>query len=149
MTRQYFSQELGLVYYRAMSKTVQYRRNVLKNYRSSVQDKILSNHAFVREVTQWKYKLQQQLMPQQNMSERQFVSMIVLKASIQWWPAQQLLELIQSLPRTHLNAVSLPSQKANFSLSLILSCIFFMHNWISCSISSTVREDSPIHQTIL
>ena len=52
MTRQYFSQELGLVYYRAMSKIVQYRRNVLKNYGSSVQDKILPNHLFVREATQ-------------------------------------------------------------------------------------------------
>jgi hypothetical protein len=52
--------------------------------------------------------------------------------------------LIYSLPLTHLNAASLPSQKDNFSESLMLSCIFFMHNWISFSTSSSVREVSVI-----
>ena len=43
MIRQYLSQELGIAYYRTMSKIVQYRRNASKNSISSIQAKILPN----------------------------------------------------------------------------------------------------------
>ncbi len=43
MIRQYLSQELGIAYYRTMSKFVQYKRNVLKNNMSSIQAKVLLN----------------------------------------------------------------------------------------------------------
>ena len=43
MIRQYLSQELGIAYYRTMSKFVQYRRNVTKNNISSIQAKVLPN----------------------------------------------------------------------------------------------------------
>ncbi len=52
MIRQYLSQELGLAYYRTMSKFVQYRRNVLKNNISSIQAKILQNQVFATGVMQ-------------------------------------------------------------------------------------------------
>jgi len=50
MTRQYLNQELGIAYYRTMSKIAQYRRNVLKNRMSSVQAKVLTNEVFAQEV---------------------------------------------------------------------------------------------------
>ena len=43
MIGQFLSQELGIAYYRTMSKFVQYRRNVLKNNMSSIQAKVLQN----------------------------------------------------------------------------------------------------------
>jgi len=43
MIRQYLSQELGIAYYRTMSKFAQYRRNVSKNNISSIQAKVLPN----------------------------------------------------------------------------------------------------------
>ncbi len=43
MIRQYLSQELGIAYYRTMSKIVQYRRNVSKNNISSIQANVLPN----------------------------------------------------------------------------------------------------------
>jgi len=49
MIRQYLSQELGIAYYRTMSKFVQYRRNRLKNNMSSIQAKVLSNEVFAQE----------------------------------------------------------------------------------------------------
>jgi len=51
MIRQYLSQELGIAYYRTMSKFAQYRRNVLKNNISSIQAKVLPNEV-VQEVIQ-------------------------------------------------------------------------------------------------
>ncbi len=51
MIRQYLSQELGIAYYRAMSKFVQYRRNISKNNMSSIQTKVLPNEV-VQELTQ-------------------------------------------------------------------------------------------------
>ncbi len=50
MIRQYLSQELGIAYYRTMSKFVQYRRNVSKN-KSSIQANVLPNKV-VQEVLQ-------------------------------------------------------------------------------------------------
>ena len=52
MIGQYLSQELGIAYYRTMSKFVQYRRNVLKNNTSSLRAKILENHVFAQGVMQ-------------------------------------------------------------------------------------------------
>ncbi len=52
MTRQYLSQELGIAYFRTMSKIVQFRRNLLKNSISSVQAKILPAHVFAQEAIQ-------------------------------------------------------------------------------------------------
>jgi len=52
MIGQYLSQELGIAYYRTMSKFVQYRRNVLKNNISSRRAKILQNHVFAQGVMQ-------------------------------------------------------------------------------------------------
>jgi len=52
MIRQYLSQELGIAYYRTMSKFAQYRRNVLKNNMSSIQAKVLPNEVFAQEVIQ-------------------------------------------------------------------------------------------------
>ena len=43
MIRQYLNQELGIAYYRTMSKFAQYRRNVSKNNMPSIQEKILPN----------------------------------------------------------------------------------------------------------
>jgi len=51
MIRQYLSQELGIAYYRTMSKFAQYRRNVSKNNMSSIQGNILPNEV-VQEVIQ-------------------------------------------------------------------------------------------------
>jgi len=51
MITQYLSQELGIAYYRTMSKIVQYRRNISKNNMSSIQAKILPNKV-VQEVLQ-------------------------------------------------------------------------------------------------
>ncbi len=51
MIKQYLSQELGIAYYRTMSKFVQYRRNVSKNNMSSIQTNILPNKV-VQEVIQ-------------------------------------------------------------------------------------------------
>jgi len=51
MIRQYLSQELGIAYYRTMSKFVQFRRNVSKNYMSSIQANFLPNEV-VQEVIQ-------------------------------------------------------------------------------------------------
>jgi hypothetical protein len=51
MTGQYLSQELGIAYYRMMSKFVQYRRNVSKNNMSPIQAIVLPNE-LVQEVTQ-------------------------------------------------------------------------------------------------
>jgi len=51
MIRQYLSQELGIAYYRTMSKFAQYRRKVLKNNMSSIQAKVLPNEV-VLEVIQ-------------------------------------------------------------------------------------------------
>ena len=52
MSKQEFSQDLGIAYYRTMSKIVQFRRNILKNNLSSIQAKILPNHKFAQEVIQ-------------------------------------------------------------------------------------------------
>jgi len=52
MIGQYLSQELGIAYYRTMSKFVQYRRNVLKNNMSSIQTKILQSQVFAQGVMQ-------------------------------------------------------------------------------------------------
>ncbi len=52
MIRQYLSQELGIAYYRTMSKFVQYRRNVSKNKISSIQAKVLPNDVFAQEIIQ-------------------------------------------------------------------------------------------------
>ena len=52
MTRQNLNQELGIAYYRTMSKIVQFRRNLLKNSMSSVQAKILPTQVFAQEVIQ-------------------------------------------------------------------------------------------------
>ena len=52
MIGQYLSRELGIAYYRTMSKFVQYRRNVLKNNISSIQGKILQNQIFAQGVMQ-------------------------------------------------------------------------------------------------
>ena len=43
MTRSNLSQELGIAYYRTMSKFVQYRRNASKNDMSSIQANVLRN----------------------------------------------------------------------------------------------------------
>ena len=43
MTRSNLSQELGITYYRTMSKFVQYRRNASKNNMSSIQANVLRN----------------------------------------------------------------------------------------------------------
>jgi len=51
MIRQYLSQELGIAYYRTMSKFVQFRRNVSKNYMSSIRANFLPNEV-VQEVIQ-------------------------------------------------------------------------------------------------
>jgi len=51
MIRQYLSQELGIAYYRIMSKFAQYRRNVSKNNMSSIQANFLPNKV-VQEVIQ-------------------------------------------------------------------------------------------------
>jgi len=51
MIRQYLSQELGIAYYRTMSKFAQYRRNVSKNNMSSIQANLLPNEV-VQEVIQ-------------------------------------------------------------------------------------------------
>ncbi len=51
MIRQYLSQELGIAYYRTMSKFAQYRRNASKNHMSSIQTKVLPNEV-VQELTQ-------------------------------------------------------------------------------------------------
>ncbi len=51
MIRQYLSQELGIAYYRMMSKFVQYRRNVSKNNISSFQANVLPKKV-VQEVLQ-------------------------------------------------------------------------------------------------
>ncbi len=51
MIRQYLSQELGIAYYRTMSKFAQYRRNALKNNMSSIQAKVSPNEV-VLEVIQ-------------------------------------------------------------------------------------------------
>ncbi len=53
MNGKFLSQELGIAYYKTMSKFVQYRRNVLKNNMSSVQAKILQNQIFAHGVMQW------------------------------------------------------------------------------------------------
>ncbi len=52
MIRQYLSQELGIAYYRTMSKFVQYRRNVLKNNMSSIQAKVSQNEVIAQEIIQ-------------------------------------------------------------------------------------------------
>ena len=52
MIGQYMSQELGIAYYRTMSKFVQYRRNVLKNNIPSLREKILQNHVFAQGIMQ-------------------------------------------------------------------------------------------------
>ena len=52
MTRQYLNQELGIAYYRTMSKMVQFRRNIVKNSLSSIQAKILPTRVFAQEVIQ-------------------------------------------------------------------------------------------------
>jgi len=51
MTRSNLSQELGIAYYRTMSKFVQYRRNASKNNMSSIQANVLRNKV-VRDVLQ-------------------------------------------------------------------------------------------------
>ncbi|MCH6586242.1 MAG: hypothetical protein IH792_04355 [Thaumarchaeota archaeon] len=51
MIRQYLSQELGIAYYRTMSKFVQYRRNASKNNISSFQANVLPKKV-VQEVLQ-------------------------------------------------------------------------------------------------
>ena len=50
MIGQYLNQELGVAYYRTMSKFIQCRRNVLKNNTSSLQAKILQNRVFAQGV---------------------------------------------------------------------------------------------------
>ena len=52
MSKQDLSQELGIVYYRTMSKVVQYRRNLLRNNLSSLQEKIFPKHKFAQGVMQ-------------------------------------------------------------------------------------------------
>jgi len=52
MTRQYLNQELGIAYYRTMSKMVQFRRNIVKNSLSSIQAKILPTRVLVQEIVQ-------------------------------------------------------------------------------------------------
>lgn len=52
MSKQDLSQDFGIVYYRTMSKIVQYRRNLLKNNLSSIQGKFLPNHKFTQELIQ-------------------------------------------------------------------------------------------------
>jgi hypothetical protein len=52
MTRQQMSQELGIAYFRTMSKIVQFRRNSLKNKISSAEAKIFPAHIFAQEVIQ-------------------------------------------------------------------------------------------------
>jgi hypothetical protein len=52
MIGQHLSQELGIAYYRTMSKFVQYRRDVLKYNMSSIQAKILQNQIFAQGVMQ-------------------------------------------------------------------------------------------------
>jgi hypothetical protein len=52
MTRQQMSQELGIGYFRTMSKIVQFRRNSLKNKISSAEAKIFPAHIFAQEVIQ-------------------------------------------------------------------------------------------------
>jgi hypothetical protein len=52
MTRQQMSQELGITYFRTMSKIVQFRRNLLKNKISSAEAKIFPAHIFAQEVIQ-------------------------------------------------------------------------------------------------
>ena len=49
MTRQFLSQELGIAYFRTMSKIAQFRRNVLKNKISSAEAKIFEHF---RQLTQ-------------------------------------------------------------------------------------------------
>ena len=51
MERSNLSQELGIAYYRTMSKFVQYRRNASKNNMSSIQANVLRNKV-VRDVLQ-------------------------------------------------------------------------------------------------
>jgi hypothetical protein len=46
------SQELGIAYFRTMSKIVQFRRNSLKNKISSAEAKIFPAHIFAQEVIQ-------------------------------------------------------------------------------------------------
>jgi hypothetical protein len=46
MVAQMLRQELGIAYYKTMSKFVQYRRSVLKNNISSLQAKIFQNPLF-------------------------------------------------------------------------------------------------------
>ena len=52
MSRQQMSQELGIAYFRTMSKIVQFRRNLLKNQISSAEAKIFPAHIFAQEVIQ-------------------------------------------------------------------------------------------------
>jgi hypothetical protein len=52
MTRQQMSRELGIAYFRTMSKIVQFRRNSLKNKISSAEAKIFPAHIFAQEVIQ-------------------------------------------------------------------------------------------------
>ena len=51
MTRSNLSQELGIAYYRTMSRFAQYRRNTSKNIMSSIQANVLPNKV-VQEVLQ-------------------------------------------------------------------------------------------------
>ena len=51
MTRSNLSQELGIAYYRTMSRFAQYRRNASKNSMSSIQANVLPNKV-VKEVLQ-------------------------------------------------------------------------------------------------
>jgi len=51
MVGQYLSQELAIVYYRTMSKLVQYRRNASKNSISAIQANVLPNK-IIQEVIQ-------------------------------------------------------------------------------------------------
>lgn len=52
MTRQFLSQELGITYYRTMSKIMQFKRNALNNRISSKLAKILPIQVFAQEVFQ-------------------------------------------------------------------------------------------------
>ena len=52
MNGKFLSQEIGIAYYRTISKFVQYRRNVLKNNMSSIQAKILQSQVFAQGVMQ-------------------------------------------------------------------------------------------------
>lgn len=52
MTRQFLAQEIEISYFRAMSKIVQFRRNLLKNKISSAEAKIFPAHLFSQEVIQ-------------------------------------------------------------------------------------------------